>query len=366
MGTSPGLRRGCGGPGTEAPGGRKGRLPGRDRTGPRRRPVPPGSRYPMLPSGRSWPPRCRRRCSIASDSPGAPTWRRPSPGSRSDPNRETPGQASSIRELWQAMPLPARLVEEVASAYLSLSDPTGAEPLVAIRSSTHEEDSEVATWAGEFDTFLFVRGLEAGARTPEAGLGRVLDGAGHRPPPSSGCLTARSRRRDRRAAHGGRPGVRGAPHRVRRRRPAPGDGDQRRPGARRGGRVRHGGRRSRAGGQERRPVRAGTSSFATGSATSGSRWSSTGNAAPARSARRRATTSGSGRPWNTWSCATWCGRPRAWRRRSCNLSTWSSPSRVRASSSCRRARFRSSTLPGGRPWRTTRYESAPALVEEAS
>jgi phosphohistidine swiveling domain-containing protein len=72
----------------------------------------------------------------------------------------TPGQASSIRELWQAMPLPARLVKEVASAYLSLSDPSGEEPLVAIRSSTHEEDSDVATWAGEFDTFLFVRGLE--------------------------------------------------------------------------------------------------------------------------------------------------------------------------------------------------------------
>jgi pyruvate,water dikinase len=53
------------------------------------------------------------------------------------------------------------LVDEVASAYRSLSDPSGAEPLVAIRSSTHEEDSDVATWAGEFDTFLFVRGRDA-------------------------------------------------------------------------------------------------------------------------------------------------------------------------------------------------------------
>ena len=74
--------------------------------------------------------------------------------------KEAPGQASAIRELWQAMPLPARLVDEVASAYRSLPDPSGAEPLVAIRSSTHEEDSDVATWAGEFDTFLFVRGLD--------------------------------------------------------------------------------------------------------------------------------------------------------------------------------------------------------------
>jgi pyruvate,water dikinase len=74
--------------------------------------------------------------------------------------KEAQGQASAIRELWQAMPLPARLVDEVASAYRSLSGPSGAEPLVAIRSSTHEEDSDVATWAGEFDTFLFVRGLD--------------------------------------------------------------------------------------------------------------------------------------------------------------------------------------------------------------
>jgi len=74
---------------------------------------------------------------------------------------DAPGQASAIRELWQAMPLPGRLVDEVASSYRSLADATGAAPLVAIRSSTHEEDSEVATWAGEFDTFLFVRGQDA-------------------------------------------------------------------------------------------------------------------------------------------------------------------------------------------------------------
>ncbi|MEI7704276.1 MAG: PEP/pyruvate-binding domain-containing protein [Deltaproteobacteria bacterium] len=73
--------------------------------------------------------------------------------------KEAAGQASSICDLWQAMPLPARLVDEVASAYRSLSDRSGEERLVAIRSSTHEEDSDVSTWAGEFDTFLFVRGL---------------------------------------------------------------------------------------------------------------------------------------------------------------------------------------------------------------
>jgi phosphoenolpyruvate synthase/pyruvate phosphate dikinase len=70
-------------------------------------------------------------------------------------------QALAIRELWQAIPLPDQLVKEVASAYRSLADADGALPAVAIRSSAQEEDSEVATWAGEFDTFLYVRGLDS-------------------------------------------------------------------------------------------------------------------------------------------------------------------------------------------------------------
>jgi len=70
-------------------------------------------------------------------------------------------QATAIRELWQAMPLPPGLAVEIGAAYRSLARPEAEEPAVAIRSSSREEDSESSTWAGEFDTFLFVRGLGA-------------------------------------------------------------------------------------------------------------------------------------------------------------------------------------------------------------
>jgi pyruvate,water dikinase len=70
-------------------------------------------------------------------------------------------QAAAIRELWQAIPLPAGLAEEIAAAYAALADAPGEEPEVAIRSSGREEDTEAAAWAGQFDTFLFVRGAAA-------------------------------------------------------------------------------------------------------------------------------------------------------------------------------------------------------------
>ena len=96
-----------------------------------------------------------------------------------DPARKS----AVIRDLWQRAVLPEALEEEIASAYLQL----GAEPvaskgveegpdtrqegvdgsekdgdsLVSIRSSAFEEDTERGSWAGAFDTFLFVRGREA-------------------------------------------------------------------------------------------------------------------------------------------------------------------------------------------------------------
>jgi pyruvate,water dikinase len=70
-------------------------------------------------------------------------------------------QAAAIRELWQDVALPAPLVEELGAAYLRLASPGGGDPLVAIRSSAREEDAEAAAWAGQFDTFLFVRGAAA-------------------------------------------------------------------------------------------------------------------------------------------------------------------------------------------------------------
>ena len=70
-------------------------------------------------------------------------------------------QAQVVRELWQGRPLPAALTSEIAAAYARLSTEAGEDPPVAIRSSSHDEDGESAAWAGQFDTFLFVRGADA-------------------------------------------------------------------------------------------------------------------------------------------------------------------------------------------------------------
>lgn len=76
-----------------------------------------------------------------------------------------------IRGLWERINLPAQLAEEVVAAYRQIgalspaeSPPgseTDTEPFVAIRSSAREEDAEIAARAGEFETFLFIRGEEA-------------------------------------------------------------------------------------------------------------------------------------------------------------------------------------------------------------
>jgi pyruvate,water dikinase len=90
----------------------------------------------------------------------------------------TPGQKSlRIRDLWEKATLPPLLVREVTAAYHALAGtPPDAErggppspesecgeaglPYVAVRSSAREEDAEAAARAGEFDTFLYIRGVE--------------------------------------------------------------------------------------------------------------------------------------------------------------------------------------------------------------
>jgi pyruvate,water dikinase len=77
-------------------------------------------------------------------------------------------KSALIRALWDGARLPEELSREVKAAYRRLGrgpgegaspdDPEG--PFVAIRSSAREEDAEIAARAGEFDTFLFVRGEE--------------------------------------------------------------------------------------------------------------------------------------------------------------------------------------------------------------
>jgi len=75
-------------------------------------------------------------------------------------------KAAAIRGLWESAPLPETLVAEIGDAYARLaespweaSERAEAEPYVAVRSSAREEDTEAAANAGEFDTFLFVRGV---------------------------------------------------------------------------------------------------------------------------------------------------------------------------------------------------------------
>ena len=77
-------------------------------------------------------------------------------------------KSALIRGLWDGVQLPDELARDVRTAYRRLaqqpiagSQPDEAEgPWVAIRSSAREEDAELAARAGEFETFLFVRGEE--------------------------------------------------------------------------------------------------------------------------------------------------------------------------------------------------------------
>lgn len=71
-------------------------------------------------------------------------------------------QASSeIRKLFGSATLPGSLVTALESAYSRLCSPFGTSELgVAIRSSANVEDSEGASFAGQYETFLNVKGKE--------------------------------------------------------------------------------------------------------------------------------------------------------------------------------------------------------------
>ncbi|HSD66029.1 MAG TPA: PEP/pyruvate-binding domain-containing protein, partial [Vicinamibacteria bacterium] len=78
-------------------------------------------------------------------------------------------KSALIRSLWEGAQLPEELSREVRAAYRRLAEAPGGDggepdegigPFVAIRSSAREEDAELAARAGEFETFLFVRGEE--------------------------------------------------------------------------------------------------------------------------------------------------------------------------------------------------------------
>lgn len=74
-------------------------------------------------------------------------------------------KSAKIKRLWNDLILPENLTTEVNEAYKWIQKESRHagpqehdEPFVAIRSSSREEDAESAARAGEFETFLFIRG----------------------------------------------------------------------------------------------------------------------------------------------------------------------------------------------------------------
>jgi pyruvate,water dikinase len=85
-------------------------------------------------------------------------------GVRRDDVGTVQAAAEAIREAVCATDLPEAVRAEIAAAYAALGGETGgadAEPPVAVRSSAVGEDSGEATFAGQQETYLWVRGAEA-------------------------------------------------------------------------------------------------------------------------------------------------------------------------------------------------------------
>ncbi len=81
-----------------------------------------------------------------------------------DPDDTTRLDAASAaaRRLIEATPFSDRVARAIAEAYTALADECGIrEPAVAVRSSAVGEDSAAASFAGQQETYLWVRGAEA-------------------------------------------------------------------------------------------------------------------------------------------------------------------------------------------------------------
>lgn len=77
-----------------------------------------------------------------------------------DDIRKLASTGKQIREWVMATPFPAKLREEVATAYEQLVKESGPEASFAVRSSATAEDLPDASFAGQQETFLNVKGLE--------------------------------------------------------------------------------------------------------------------------------------------------------------------------------------------------------------
>lgn len=81
--------------------------------------------------------------------------------------------AAAIAALIEAAELPGAVEAEIRAAYATLEGRAGAEVPVAVRSSGVNEDLEGASFAGQYDTYLWVRGADdvvAKVRSCWAGL----------------------------------------------------------------------------------------------------------------------------------------------------------------------------------------------------
>ena len=101
--------------------------------------------------------------------------------------------SKAIGEAMRFAPLPEAVRDELEERYAELARETGTpEPAVAVRSSALGEDGEEATFAGQQESFLWVRGLEhvcdavrdcwASLYTPRAISYRAARGAGGEEP----------------------------------------------------------------------------------------------------------------------------------------------------------------------------------------
>jgi pyruvate,water dikinase len=82
------------------------------------------------------------------------------PGAAADMDGIAAG-ARTISDAMRLASIPDRLCEELASRYAELAEAAGmADPPVAVRSSALGEDSQDATFAGQQETYLWVRGVE--------------------------------------------------------------------------------------------------------------------------------------------------------------------------------------------------------------
>ena len=70
-------------------------------------------------------------------------------------------RGSQVREAILSQPLPAKLAEAVGAAYRKMAEEYGENPDVAVRSSATAEDLPEASFAGQQETFLNIRGETA-------------------------------------------------------------------------------------------------------------------------------------------------------------------------------------------------------------